>query len=62
MTRYAHWLLPLFGPFVVLGLSRSVWWLAGADWSQPGIAAYVALFFGPVIGFGVAIIIEEHRT
>lgn len=38
--------LPFIGPFVLLGLIRALWWLAGAEWSDPEPAAVASLIFG----------------
>ncbi|MGL4635433.1 MAG: hypothetical protein ACRCWF_05580 [Beijerinckiaceae bacterium] len=37
-------------PFVFLGMSRAVWWVAGAEWSEPEFAAFLALLTGSMIG------------
>ena len=44
------WTLPFIGPFVVLGLARSVWWVAGAAWTDPEAAAGVSLLVGGMLG------------
>lgn len=41
---------PLVTPFALIALLRAVFWAAGAEWSEPGLAATYSLVFGIVIG------------
>ena len=54
-------LLPFAGPFVALGMIRALWWLAGASWENPALAAFMALFFGVFLGAVLAAILSEAR-
>ena len=46
-------LLPILGPFAVIGLTRMVFWVAGGSWSEPEFAAIMSILFGCSGGFGV---------
>lgn len=37
-------------PFVCLAIVRAVWWVAGAEWSEPEIGAAISLMVGIVGG------------
>jgi hypothetical protein len=54
MRNYAIWSLPFVMPFVVLGLIRVVFWVAGAGWEYPEIAAIAALVAGAFVGKATA--------
>ena len=56
------WTLPFIGPFIVLGLARAVWWVAGAAWIYPDIAAMVSLLAGVVIGATVSATCDTNDT
>lgn len=43
--------LPFAMPFVFLVLLRALYWLAAAEWSEPGLAAIVSLFAGQFVGW-----------
>ena len=61
MTIDLKWGLPFVLPPVILGLFRAMWWLAGAAWSDPGIAgpaAVMSLFVGVAVGISIAIVME----
>jgi len=58
MKIYYHWFLPVIGPFVVIGQIRSVSWVAGANWSEPGAAAFTSLFLGGMGGALIASFIQ----
>jgi len=60
VARYAHWLFPLVCPFLLLLLFRLLWWVAGADWSEPGMAAAFAGLFGFGGGIGLLIYVEQE--
>ena len=42
--------IPFAGPFVLLLLFRSAFFLAGAEWSNPNSGAVVSLFLGVPAG------------
>jgi hypothetical protein len=54
-------LLPFIGPFVLLGLSRLLWWAAGADWTEPEVAAFLSLMVGAAIGVVCAAALWEAK-
>lgn len=43
--------VPFALPFVLLALARLLFWAAGAEWSDPALAARLSLLFGLVFGF-----------
>ena len=47
-----RFLLPFVMPFVVLGMLRILWWVAGSDWSDPGLAAVSSMVVGTMAGTG----------
>lgn len=53
-------LLPFIMPLVFLGFLRVMFWLAGSEWSQPGIAALSSFVFGGAIGIGLANVLFEY--
>ena len=55
-----RFLLPFAGPFVVLGLIRAVWWMAGAPWTEPELGAYLALTFGALGGGAAAAVLFQQ--
>lgn len=55
-------LLPFVGPFVVLGMARLAFFLAGAEWSEPEMAAVFSLIFGASLGVFVANVAYETET
>ena len=46
-------LIPFVGPFVILGMIRLLCWLAGAEWSDPGLAVAMSLFIGGMGGTSI---------
>lgn len=42
--------LPFVMPFGILFLARAIFWAAGAEWSEPGLAAFVSLIAGVLSG------------
>lgn len=55
-----RYLLPLIGPFVFLGLFRAVWFLAGAEWSDPALAAGASLWMGMPSGALLTFLLVEN--
>jgi hypothetical protein len=50
-------------PFALLILARVMWWVAGADWSEPEVAAGMCLIFGFIIGgAATGIMVCENLT
>lgn len=47
--------IPLAMPFVILGMMRLLFLLAGAEWSEPEFAAAFSLFTGGFIGVLVVV-------
>jgi len=41
---------PFTLPIAILGLMRLMWGLAGAEWSDPGFAAFASLLLGFSLG------------
>lgn len=58
IKRKWHFAAPFFMPFVFLGMFRLVWWVAGASWDYPSLAALLSLTFGMIVG-GMIIPIRE---
>ena len=52
-------LLPFVMPFVLLGLFRVVWFVAGAAWTQPEVAAAFSLTIGSLLGGVFAGVLHE---
>jgi hypothetical protein len=50
MTIDLKYLIPIFAPFVMLGLLRVLFFIAGAGWSNPETAATVSAVMGSIIG------------
>jgi RsiW-degrading membrane proteinase PrsW (M82 family) len=43
-------LIPFVLPFVVLGFLRLMFWLAGAPWTEPAVAAVCSVVIGSIFG------------
>jgi hypothetical protein len=48
-------------PFAGLFLARAVWWMAGAAWSNPDMAASFCLIFGMLGGAVLVFALNECR-
>lgn len=46
--------IPFAMPFVFLGMARVLWFLAGAEWSDPGGAAFMCMIAGVGLGGTIA--------
>lgn len=51
MKNYKNLLVIPVMPILLLGLFRAIWFLAGAEWSHPSLAAVFALLIGSLAGF-----------
>lgn len=61
MTIDLKWLLPVVAPFAILGLARAVWFAAGAEWSDPTIAAAMSLIAGLLCGGAVVASLSDRN-
>lgn len=61
MTIDLRILIPFVLPFILLGLTRALWWMAGAEWSDPGAAAAISMFGGFVGGAFLAGCLADQR-
>jgi hypothetical protein len=43
-------LLPFALPFVLLGVTRLMWFVAGAEWAHPEVAATICMLGGICLG------------
>ena len=59
MTIDNRVLLPIAGPFVILGMIRLLCWLAGVEWSQPGIAVVMSIAIGGMGGLAIMAIMMD---
>lgn len=48
--------LPVVMPFILLGIARLLWLMAGAEWSNPTLAAGMCIIMG--VPFGSVIVIS----
>ena len=55
-------LIPFVLPFVLLAMVRLLWFVAGAEWSAPDVAAGLCSFVGIVVGAAVTAVLFADGT
>ena len=56
------WALPFVAPFVLIGLARVVFFVAGAEWTDPALGAFFGLIVGLPMGcLGAAALYEAKK-
>lgn len=55
--RKLWFLAPFVMPVIVLEFFRLIWWMAGASWSNPSMAAVFSILIGAITGGFIILVV-----
>ena len=62
MTIDLKYFIPFAMPLTLLGFFRLMWWLAGAGWAEPSMAASLSCIIGFAVGAGIVALLEGEKV